>query len=327
MICDSASERDRNCAVNILSYWRNLHTAPMQVFWDLLKRRLDKDFPDALLARRLKRYSSIVAKLKRGAITGLERMQDIGGLRVIMGDIADVRRLHEAITSQFHHTAIIPPKDYIANPKPDGYRSLHQVFAYKSRNHPELDNLRVEIQLRTRLQHAWATAVETLGIIDNSSFKSGEGSEEAKRYFRLASALFSFDEQSPALDEYAGISPKIMAEEIRDLDKTLQFATKIQAIAHSLKFLYGSKRRRDYHLLELNTAAKTVNLTPFSKNQLEFAEGLYKAREQDTRDNPEISLVLIGAGKISAIQAAYPNYFLDAHLFLENLERICAKLR
>ncbi len=48
---------------------------------------------------------------------------------------------------------------------PHGYRSLHQVFSINSRTHPKLNSLRVELQIRTKLQHSWATAVRLLELL------------------------------------------------------------------------------------------------------------------------------------------------------------------
>ena len=64
----------------------------------------------------------------------LARMQDIGGVRVILPSIADVRKLHEALVgrnNRFNHVPIVPCHDYIENPKSDGYRSIHQVLPIK----------------------------------------------------------------------------------------------------------------------------------------------------------------------------------------------------
>ncbi|MFW2058189.1 (p)ppGpp synthetase, partial [Acinetobacter haemolyticus] len=92
----------------------------------------------------------------------------------------------------FNHVPVIPCHDYIESPKNDGDRSIHQVFTYKSRDHSGLDGLKIELQIRTALQHSWATAVETLGVIENASIKSGFGSDDIKKFIKLSSALFSF---------------------------------------------------------------------------------------------------------------------------------------
>jgi putative GTP pyrophosphokinase len=66
--------------------------------------------------------------------------------------------------------------DYIAAPKETGYRSVHLIFKYRSQSskHRAWNGLRVEIQLRSRLQHAWATAVETVDTFTRQTLRRAE---------------------------------------------------------------------------------------------------------------------------------------------------------
>lgn len=54
----------------------------------------------------------------------------------------------------------------------------------------------LELQIRTQLQHYWAMAVEVLGMKSNSKIKEGNGNKNEKEFFKLASALFSFIENT-----------------------------------------------------------------------------------------------------------------------------------
>ena len=102
----------------------------------------------------------------------LDRMQDIGGIRAVVNSVDEVRRVHESLIKGRHqHCPVLPPKDYISNPKDDGYRGIHQVFKYDTPQHKELKGMQVEVQIRTKLQHYWATAVETLGVMRNPRSK------------------------------------------------------------------------------------------------------------------------------------------------------------
>jgi putative GTP pyrophosphokinase len=89
-------------------------------------------------------------------------MQDIGGLRIVLRELDYVYKMRDSILdSKFLHK-LIRQDDYIKNPKKSGYRSLHLVYKYKNKYRTDYDGLQVEIQLRTELQHIWATAVETM---------------------------------------------------------------------------------------------------------------------------------------------------------------------
>lgn len=316
-------------ALATLSRWRSLHTYPIDAVKKIFSRRLNKKaYPDAIIAQRLKRFNSIVDKLDRYPDMSLAKMQDIGGLRVVLSSVSDVYKLHNMVLHDSAHEAILPPKDYIHCPKADGYRSLHQVFKYKSRDYPQLDGMRIEVQLRSKLQHAWATAVETFDIIERSSLKTGGGNSEARRFFYLAGALFAHDEKTNLPDEISSTSPRILIEEILDIEARLHVGQKISGLAHTIKHLFPNGKPGahldGYYLVELNLQEGSIQMIPFTSQQSLFATKMYSLNEQDAKGKEDISVVLLNAGSIRGIRKAYPNYFLDTHSFLKNLERVCA---
>lgn len=323
----TATEAELDFATKIYSQWRALHSYPLNIFQMLLRRKVKQGkFASPLIAQRLKRMPSIVTKLQRFPAMQLDRMQDIGGVRIILKNLKDVYKLHQSLIepSRSKHTPELPPKDYIQSPKSDGYRSLHQVFKFTSNEYPELNGLRIELQIRTHLQHSWATAVETLGIIEKSSFKTGEGSDAFKEFFRLSSALFSLEENTPLLSEYAAMETAQIRKRIVNLEQELQILSKLTSLAASAKQIEStSADYSGYHLMELDSEHGTISLIAFTEKQLGAAEALYTAREQATRTIPTISVVLISAGNVKEIKKAYPNYFLDTKLFARNLKRIC----
>lgn len=316
-------------AVELLSKWRSLYSYPINTFQAYLRGKIKREgYPSAIVAQRLKRMPSIIAKLQRFPNMQLDRMQDVGGLRVVLEKIGDVYRLHKSILNsrRIEHQPELPPKDYINSPKDDGYRSLHQVFKYANKLHPELNGLRIELQIRTRLQHSWATAVETLGIIEKSSFKTGEGNEEFRRFFKLSSAIFALDEGTPTSEEYANTLRMNLINDLVKLESELQVYSKLKGLAASAKHIETTSKISDgYHLMELDVEKNWISLIPFSQEQLDFAEDLYRVRENATKDNPNVSVVLISAGNVANIKKAYPNYFLDTNSFIKSLKRSCGR--
>ena len=121
------------------------------------------------------RLTSVLAKLTREPTMKLSQMQDLGGCRAILSSIESVKRL-----ASFYRNPIRGEQgqskcyDYIENPKPDGYRGIHIVGRYRARitNNDIWNGQRIEIQLRTKLQHAFATAVETVATFTRSGLKS-----------------------------------------------------------------------------------------------------------------------------------------------------------
>ena len=320
-------------AMAVMSQWRSLHSYPINTFQAMLRGKVKRlGFKSPIIAQRLKRAPSIVRKLTRFPSMSLSRMQDIGGIRIVLPTVNDVYRLHDDIVKskgRFEHEALLPPYDYIQLPKPDGYRSLHQIFKYKNMKMPELDGLFIELQIRTKLQHSWATAVETLGLVEKSSFKTGEGAEEFKHFFKLASALFAHHEKQPIIDELASKAINELADELMTLEQELQIYAKLKGLIVTAKHIETSSSKSDeYHLMELDTSkdSPAVSLIPFTKSQLDIAESLYKMREIATQHTPNIEVVLIAAGNLKDIKKAYPNYFLDTQDFIKNLKNICHKL-
>ena len=261
----------------------------------------------------------------------LKRMQDIGGLRVIVPTVDDVRRLHESILgSHIGHEVVEPCDDYIKTPKPDGYRSLHQVFKYVSTQYEELNSLglKVEVQIRTKIQHSWATAVETLGVIEKAAFKSGEGTEDFKRFFLLSSALLSILEKQPIVGSLQNVPPIDLVQELEDLDSRLKITFKLKGIVVSVEKVFDNKKTDGgFCILELAATKNELQLWKFKNGQEQIAENFYKFREQENRNNESVEVVLISVDSLKKVQSAYPNYFLDCEDFIRNLRRVCTQIK
>ena len=163
---------EANTALDALSNWRAFHAMPLDTFAKVLKSRVKKisKSENLIVAQRLKRTSSILLKLKTHKTMRLSAMQDIGGLRAIFDNVEEVYALVEQYRSSKTRHKLFSLDDYISNPKSDGYRSVHLV--YQLQKSPMIF---IEIQVRSYLQHIWATAVEVFGTLKNSSFKSGHG--------------------------------------------------------------------------------------------------------------------------------------------------------
>ncbi len=117
--------------------------------------------PFESIKSRLKSLTSIYEKLGRRGFpitveSIRENLTDVAGLRVICSFPDDIYRLAELITTQ-DDILLVREKDYIKNPKPNGYRSLHLILEVPIYLSNEKKHMKVEVQFRTIAMDFWAS--------------------------------------------------------------------------------------------------------------------------------------------------------------------------
>ena len=130
---------------------------------------------------RLKSLFSIGEKLKsRGLPLTVEAIEenlnDIAGVRVICSFTDDVYLLRDALINQDDVT-LVCEKDYIKNPKPNGYRSLHLIVSVPIFLEHEKRCMKVEIQLRTIAMDTWASLEHQLRYKKDVAFSESMAEE------------------------------------------------------------------------------------------------------------------------------------------------------
>lgn len=110
---------------------------------------------------RIKTPKSIATKLKRKGLdltieNVLEHIHDIAGVRITCSFISDIYRLVDVISNQDDIT-VLKIKDYIKNPKPNGYKSLHLLVTVPVFLTTKTVKVKVEIQIRTIAMDFWAS--------------------------------------------------------------------------------------------------------------------------------------------------------------------------
>ena len=134
---------------------------------------LDEEFsirtrrnPIHSMQHRLKTVPSMMEKLERRGLpvsipSAVENLTDIAGVRVICSYIQDIYTVADALMGQ-DDIRVIRTRDYIKDPKPNGYRSLHLVLEVPVYLRAERVNVPVEVQIRTIAMDFWATLEHTL---------------------------------------------------------------------------------------------------------------------------------------------------------------------
>lgn len=183
------NEAEFSSVLDVLSYWRSEHDIPLKcAFETVQKAALGKD-RKAIFAKRLKRIASITKKLRRFDSMALRNMQDIGGCRAIVTNqkkllqiLRDLKRLPQFKWPDGKYRI----KDYITDPKDDGYRSVHIIGIFPGNfSAPR----RIEVQLRTYIQHYWATALEIVDLFTDQALKSNQGDSEWRVFFKRPASI------------------------------------------------------------------------------------------------------------------------------------------
>lgn len=147
--------------------------------------------PISGIKSRLKSIESIKNKIKsKGmplSISSIEELHDVAGIRVICSFADDVYMLADALISQ-DDIELIEMKDYIKNPKPNGYRSLHLIVTVPIFLHKEKRIMKAEIQLRTIAMDSWAALEHQLRYKKTREF-TDEMMKELKHCADLSAEL------------------------------------------------------------------------------------------------------------------------------------------
>lgn len=153
--------------------------------------------PIESIKTRVKSMDSILEKVKRKNIPfSLESIEanlyDIAGVRVVCSFTEDIYLLADCLLSQDDIT-LIERKDYIQNPKPSGYRSLHLIIEVPIFLENEKRPMKVEVQLRTIAMDFWASLEHKLRYKKN--IPESEAEELAKELTECARVSASLDQK------------------------------------------------------------------------------------------------------------------------------------
>ena len=262
----------------------------------------------------------------------LNRMQDIGGVRIILKNQKEVYKLSEELIKLYgsNKKAMFelkkPIDDYIANPKEyDGYRSIHHVYSYSgsSKQKEFLRGMFIELQIRTKIQHIWATTLEIFDIKNKSTLKIGGGNEEHREFFKLCSLVLSFIDKTTTDNEKENFNLEEVHTRLFELNNKYKILGLLSGLSVSINHI-DKKNKNDFFILELDYSKSSLRITV--PNSEEEAKYIYAGREQDIRiKNEPKEVVLVSGENMKSIEKAYPNYFLDAKNFINYISEFLDK--
>jgi len=316
---DDASPEESEWALQVLRNYRSLFNAPLNTFQAGLVMRIKRQKNGAfLVAQRIKRLPTIFDKLHRFKDMKLQRMHDIGGIRAVVADMHALDELYRSYIERrckkgraFIHEQI-RQYDYVSRPKDSGYRGRHLVFRY----HNERDEMKcyngltIEMQLRTKLQHIWATAVETFEAYLGEKFKSSMGNQEWLDFFSLLSSAFALEEKQPVVPAFQGMTEAEIRCAIREKVRKLDVLELISAFSQVTRSLSDRRARSSgYHVLIFDSREKDSWVRDFK--DYDQAYRFYSGEERRSQGEPSRQVVLVKVDSIAKLRKAYPNYFAD----------------
>ncbi len=322
---DQQQKKQLEDAQTLVQYWRYLHLYPINTlqkfFRDNLRELGYKD--QSMIGQRLKKIATISNKLRR--ISGkLDSFQDIGGIRIILENIEQIDAFVNKLEQSKSKHIITLRNNYIQSPKESGYRGIHYVCEALSQKAPEqLKGLKIELQLRTLLQHYWATAVESVGMFYGESIKTGDGSKMWNEFFLAASTAFACMENLPLPAAYENYSKTEIKNSLVSLENQYSILPKLQAI-QSVSLTYNQTGKIKFvSLIFYNQVDEKPRIEVFphegSEDKAIFFHKMIEQMERDHDPHGFVDAVLVKADT-KHLKKVYSNYFLEINDFMENLD-------
>lgn len=325
-----ANGQANDCDLAVIENWRAAHNYILNTFQSTLRTKA-KNAEVRTPVQRIKRLSTIQNKLMRFPTMQLARMHDIVGCRVIFETISELGEFRlQFNNSRFSHKRRQREDgddsyDYIQSPKTSGYRGIHDVFEYKAKQSgatktsggAKWNGLNIEIQYRTAVQHAWATAVEICDQYTDNHGKFSNAPEDYLSYFQLASELLArqYENMNSCLPDLSN------AKLIREFNRL--------EIKHGmLRTLEGVKPAQDdfefdkHTLLIFNQQDQTTQVQSF-KNFRDAVNEYFRIERQ--RDS-NMDTVLVAADDGESVRFGFSNYFSDAREFVSLINRAIESL-
>lgn len=304
--------------LNVIEEWRAAHRGVLNTFQAILRYRTRGT--NIVVAQRHKRKRTIFDKLRRLPRMQLSRMDDIAGCRLIFKNMRDLytfrTKFHKA---RFNHKRRneIDKYDYIKAPKATGYRGVHDIYDYDVRSEvgKNLTGLYVEIQYRTLVQHAWATAVELIGFVTESQPKFQAGDDRYGVAMALASEVLA-----RAFEKSRGAFPDL---EDRDVVSRFLALDNELGLLRTLRGLNAADKEvtENRNTILIFTPSADLEVKTY-RDATDALMALFELEKQ----HPEYDIVLVRADTTDEVRLAFKNYFSDARDFIKLVDDGCAKL-
>lgn len=317
----------------LIDQWRAAHSYVLNTFKVWFRRRIDHSPMKAEFAQRLKRRNTVLDKLQRlkpdgsPLIRDVTSMQDFAGCRLIFETIDDLNTFRSDLLSarslsnvnhKLKHSDL-NKYNYIEHPKTTGYRGVHDVFLHHPRPHRKGDassepwqGLMVEVQYRTRAQHAWATALEISDIMDRQRTKFGHGDDARGVFFAMASEIIARRHEG-ITRAYSDMSSSELEDRFGALEGELGILQRLGAMREFEEF----DKLRKHNVLNIvanDSGGYSLDVEVFANSEQAVARA-----SQLEASGQSINAVYV-TGEPKQLRSAYRNYFNDPVDFVNLLK-------
>ena len=290
-------------------YRQTFQTPISHVFSFVLSasRRIDKQ---SIVTYRIKRIDTIVEKLHRfhDDVNGkmkLSRMWDIAGCRCILNTL-DSEKLYKLLgLIEAEYGPDFKINDYVKVRKDSGYRSIHVYVKDKQTGIP------IEIQIRNRVQHNWATLVEIVDLLYGTKNKELGVNSKLGRFLSLYSRASELSE-----DEFT---------EMLKIERKMKVFEKMSKVLtgnylNIKKQWLKQKQKGNYFVIAANKrGSEIISFPTFEEAEAEYFNKFLE------RSDSNIVLTHLQWPDFDQISMAYSNYVLAMHAFLDDYRVLVAK--
>lgn len=318
--------------IALIDQWRAAHGYVINTFQAWLKGHISRQNYYIEFAQRLKRRNTVLDKLQRRSSNGdpliadVSAMHDFAGCRLIFDDIEYLHNFRNYIHSPQvlrnveHKLRHEPDKyNYIEHPKFTGYRGIHDVYRHYPRGSVRRqekkpwDGLLVELQYRTRAQHAWATAVEISDLLDGERTKFELDSSQRGRFFAIASEIIARRHEK-ITKAFIETSTKDLQDELQSIEDKLGILRRLQL----LKQFEDEASLQNHNVLNiyrLDDGNLELEVIPFRA----AAPAIEKANELEA-SKESLNAVYVRSDNPKQLRSAYRNYFNDPIDFVKIIQ-------
>lgn len=290
--------------LELLQEFRTSFSKPLVNVFNITRELADKVNQSSILAFRLKRIDTIINKLSREKEMDLSRMGDIGGIRCIFYNEAEVYKAKALIENTFESGG--KTRDYIKEIHRDiGYKSVHMYVK------DPISQKRIEIQLRTRNHHNWATLIEITDLLYDLRLK--ELGFESNEKFGKFHALMSSDK------ELSKVEAELVYEVLDKYDFISVLSKTFRKNNAEVKKRWSSEDKNNSFFL-IEASKKDIPILKSFKT-FEEAEHAYFEKYKEN-SSAEIVLTSIKKPNFKQISVAYANYILSYHTFMSDIRPI-----